>query len=79
MTLKLSTGVPGALAGREAQVAELARESLAAALQSGSMDARVALVGSLLVQAAGADPLALALAGALEQAATALIRGIVPA
>jgi hypothetical protein len=78
MTLKLSTGVPGALAGREAQVAELARESLAAALQSGSMDARVALVGSLLVQAAGADPLALALAGALEQAATALIRGIVP-
>ena len=75
LLVKLAAATPGLLVGREAQVAELVHESLRAGMQGGSMDARVALVGSLLVQAAGADPLALILATALEQTTGAVLRG----
>lgn len=75
LLVKLATATSGVLAGREGQVAELVHESLQTGMQGGSMDARIALVGSLLVQAAGADPLALILATALEQTTGAVLRG----
>ena len=78
LLVKLDAATPGALVGREAQVAELVHESLQACMQGGSMDARVALVASVLVQATGADPLALILATALEQTTGAVLRGTVP-
>lgn len=77
LLVKLAAATPGVLVGREGQVAELVHESLQAGMQGGSMDARVALVGSLLVQAAGAEPLALILAAALEQTTGAVLRGTV--